>query len=267
MNPVIDVSVASRSERGQRSGNEDKVLVGRDGSRTLAIVADGAGGHVGGAEASARAVEALEASLQDPRTLFSADALSRAIQSAHTGICAASARRPGARSVDRMHTTVVVLWVDSVRQRALWAHVGDSRLYRVRAGAVELLTRDDSIVQRLVDAGLISDSQAETHPQKNQLIAALGIDDDVDPHTVEPTPLRDGDAYLLCSDGWWGAVRDGDIVDTLADAASPEEWLALMQARVEAVAAPRQDNFSAVGLWVGDPTEVTQPMMPTDFAS
>lgn len=265
MSGAVDVRVASRCEQGQRSGNEDKVLVRREGARTLAVVADGAGGHVRGAEASARAVDALEASLQDPRTLFSTDALSRAIQSAHMGIRSASARRAGADGVEAMHTTVVVLWIDSSRRRAVWSHVGDSRLYRVRAGQLELMTSDDSIVQRLADAGLITARQAAVHPQKNQLIAALGIDDGVDPHTVEPTPLLEGDAYLLCSDGWWGALDNGEIIDTLADASTPDEWLDAMQARVEARRAPRQDNFSAIGVWVGDPTDVTQPMVPSDF--
>jgi serine/threonine protein phosphatase PrpC len=254
---MLEISVAVRSELGRRSSNEDQVRVRRDGPRLLAVVADGAGGHHGGAEASARAVEDLDTSLHDPSTDFSAMSLTRAIHSAHARVQGAQGAHDG---LDRMHTTIVVLWVDSSTGTALWSHVGDSRLYRWRSGTLDLLTCDDSVVQRMVDAGLITPQQAEVHPQKNQLIAALGIEDEVDPHTVSlPVELREGDAFLLCSDGWWGALDDRLIVEALAEAATPEDWLASMQSRVESRAAPRQDNFSAIGVWVGD-AESTLPM-------
>src|SRR6185295_7421262 len=133
----------------------------------------------------------------------------------------------------------VVLWIDLDRQSALWSHVGDSRLYRVRRGVATALTSDDSVVQRMVDAGLITAAQAESHPQKNQLIAALGIEDGVEPHTVPaPHGLVEGDAFLLCSDGWWDAVDEDAIVGALGRAAVPDDWLALMQQLIEARAKP-----------------------------
>ena len=98
--------------------------------------------------------------------------------------------------------------------------------------------------------------QAEAHPQKNQLIAALGIEGDVEPHTApDPVALEEGDAFLLCSDGWWGSLDERCIVGTLADAATPGDWLDSMRQCIEARAAPRQDNFSAIGVWVGDPPQ------------
>jgi len=255
---ALDIATASRSEVGQRKSNEDKVRVCREGSRWVAVLADGAGGQRGGAEASRRAVDALEAALCDEDAEFSAARLTTAVLAAHDDVQAAQDPSHG---VSRMHSTVVVLWIDLDRQSALWSHVGDSRLYRVRHGVVTALTSDDSVVQRMVDAGLITAAQAESHPQKNQLIAALGIEDGVEPHTVAaPHSLQEGDAFLLCSDGWWDAVDDESIRTALARATGPDDWLALMQEVIEALAAPRQDNFSAIAVWVRDPIESTRPM-------
>jgi serine/threonine protein phosphatase PrpC len=254
----LDIATASRSEVGQRKSNEDKVRICREGARWVAILADGAGGHRGGAEASRRAVDSLEAALCDEDAVFGAAALTAAVLAAHDDVEAAQDQAHG---VARMHSTVVVLWIDLDRQSALWSHVGDSRLYRIRHGAAVALTSDDSVVQRMVDAGLITPAQAESHPQKNQLIAALGIEEGVEPHTVaSPDPLREGDVFLLCSDGWWDALDDGVIAASLARASGPDDWLATMQLAIEARAAPRQDNFSAVAVWVRDPIDTTRPM-------
>ena len=83
----------------------------------------------------------------------------------------------------------------------------------------------------------------------------------VEPHTVPaPHGLLEGDAFLLCSDGWWGALDEAVILRSLSDADTPEEWLDAMQQRIEAQAEPRQDNFSAIAVWVRDPIESTRPM-------
>ena len=258
MSASLDIAAASRSEIGQRKTNEDKVRVCREGSRWVAILADGAGGHRGGAEASRRAVGALEAALCNEDADFSAATLTAAVLAAHDDVQAA---QDAAHGISRMHSTVVVLWLDLDRESALWSHVGDSRLYRVRRGVVTALTSDDSVVQRMVDAGLITAAQAESHPHKNQLIAALGIEEGVEPHTVPaPHGLLEGDAFLLCSDGWWGMLNENVITGALGRAAGPDDWLAMMQQVIEAIAAPRQDNFSAIAVWVRDTIESTRPM-------
>ena len=126
---------------------------------------------------------------------------------------------------------------------------------------IDLVTSDDSVVQRMVDAGLLTARQAQHHPKKNQLIAALGIQDAVEPHTLaQPVPIEEGDAFLLCSDGWWDSLEESVIADTLSDASSPDEWLTAMQRHIEAQDHPKQDNFSAVAVWVGDPGATTRIM-------
>lgn len=246
---MLQIAAATRSERGQRDTNQDQVQVSREGPRWLAVLADGAGGHQGGAEASLRAVGHLHEALRWGLADFSAGTLAQAVSAAHRDVLAAQRRGAG---LERMHTTVVVLWIDTESGRALWAHVGDSRLYVVRRGALGLLTSDDSVVQRMVDAGLLTPQQALVHPNKNQLVAALGVEGDVEPHTpAQAMALQEGDAFLLCSDGWWGSLDEAGMLASLARADTPQEWLDAMQLHIEAQGQPHQDNFSAAAAWVG----------------
>jgi len=257
---VLQVAAAARSECGQRHANEDRVQVSQRGTRWLAVLADGAGGHAGGAQASRCAVESLVAALERSDVEFSASSLTQAVRWAHAQV--QHAQGDSEDGLARMHSTLVVLWLDTARDSALWSHVGDSRLYRSRHGVMDLLTSDDSVVQRMLDAGLLTAEQAEAHPQKNQLVAALGIDEEVEPHTLaRPAALEEGDAYLLCSDGWWGSLDLPSAQAALVSADTPGEWLVQMQAGIEQRALPHQDNFSAIGVWVDDdPAETTRPM-------
>ena len=251
---MLAIGIATRTDRGKRDYNEDDMRHGRAGATWYAVLADGAGGHQRGAEASRRAVDHVEAALKDHQA-FSPDALGAALRGAHAEL---QRNQEGGSGLRRMHTTVVALWLDARQGLALWAHVGDSRLYRLRHGKVETLTVDDSVVQRMVDAGLITPAQAREHPHKNQLVAALGIEEDVDPHTSrEPHSVEEGDAFLLCSDGWWESLDDDALAYTLAHAASPHDWLDQMQARIVARAKSKQDNYTAIAVWVGDPAQTT----------
>ena len=253
---MLAIEIAACSERGGRTSNEDAWTAGRIDSTWLAVLADGAGGHARGAEAAQQVVAHVATALQASATGFGPPALSGALHAAHVALQAA---QPGATGRDRMHATVVVLWLDARAERALWAHVGDSRLYCVRRGHGELLTADDSVVQRLQASGALTSDQAAGHPMRHQLLAAMGMQEAIDPHCPpEPAPLHDGDAFLLCSDGWWGLLEDADIAGTLFDAASPRAWLQAMQALIAARAPLGHDNFSAVAVWVADPAETTQ---------
>ena len=253
--PMLEISAATRSERGRRDHNEDDLCTGIAGRRWYAVLADGAGGHANGAEASRRVVDHLDGALQ-AQDAYDAQGLTDAIRGAHAHL---QASQPEAEGRARMHATVVALWLDPGAGQALWSHVGDSRLYRLRQGRIDHVSRDDSVVQRMVDAGLLRPDQARSHPHKNQLVSALGIEEGVDPHTTEPpADLRDGDAFLLCSDGWWEPLEDEEIAHTLAHAGTPGEWLDLMQRLIEQRDRPRQYNFSAVAVWIGDPAETTR---------
>ena len=96
---------------------------------------------------------------------------------------------------------------------------------------------------------------------KSQLLAAIGMQDGVEPHTpADAVDLDDGDVFLLCTDGWWGSLNDGEMTATLSDAATPQAWLDAMRELVRARGAAGQDNFSAIAVWVCDPSESTRTM-------
>lgn len=254
---MIRIQVASASSPGARSRNEDHLCHGVVRNGSYAVLADGAGGHSRGAEAAQRAVACIENLLRDDATAYSPANLTQSVCLAHAEL----QHHQGSKSPQaRMHCTVVVLWVDATAEHVLWTHVGDSRLYRIRHGRTDVVTTDDSVVQRLLQAGVISQEQLHSHPQKNQLLAALGVDAHVEPHTVvRPVELVEGDAFLLCSDGWWDHFDDTALATTLAQSLTAQDWLARMQSHIAAQKRPRQDNYSAIAVWAGDPGEVTYP--------
>ncbi len=183
---------------------------------TLLVVADGLGGHRGGEVASRMAVELL-GPLVWSGDEHPARRLTRAIEEANRQI------HEAARvdyTLEGMGTTVVCLLLARSGQSHV-AHVGDSRLYRLRAGGVEAMTEDHSLVATLVREGVISPEEARSDPRKNQILRALGVrkEIEIDVAALEPQP---GDTYLLCSDGLHGLVEDHAIA-SLADATPDPE--------------------------------------------
>jgi len=251
------IRIACCSEPGGRSHNEDDLRQGESPNGPYAVLADGAGGHRRGAEAARRAVDCIERTLRERSLDFAPDTLTGMARQAHLEL----QRHQGSERPDaRMHCTLVVLWIHPDGTRVLWTHIGDSRLYRIRNGRTDVITVDDSLVQQLVLSGIITAEQSRRHPQKNQLLAALGVAGDVEPHTVaRAVELQQGDAFLLCSDGWWEAFDGDDVAATLLRALTPQDWLQDMRAQILARATPNQDNFSAIAVWIGDPADALQP--------
>lgn len=252
---MMHIEVASRSEVGQRSHNEDDLRCGTSGTQVYAILSDGAGGHSNGAMASDIVVRTATVLLQRA-TVFNPAVLEAAIEEANDVL---NQGQHGLTSHQRMHATVVALWIEARDGLALWAHVGDSRLYRVRQGRAEQLTTDDSVVQHMVNAGFIRPEEAKHHPRKNQLLAAMGSEETPNVHvTRQPVELLEGDAFLLCSDGWWDQLEHADLEYTLSRAFTPAQWLDQMADLVAQRQVPNQDNYTAVAVWVGNPADITR---------
>jgi serine/threonine protein phosphatase PrpC len=187
-----------------RKANEDNLGNAQTPNGHVFVVCDGMGGHVGGAKASQIAVSSiLEFFIkQEYDNLFTA--IDRSLQFANEQIYAVSKAEPELKG---MGTTATILIVKN--DACYVGHVGDSRIYLKSDGKLNRITKDHSFVQTLVDSGVISDEQAESHPQKNQILKALGIAPIVEP-TVGDTPIlpKKGDVFLLCSDGMSGMVND-----------------------------------------------------------
>jgi serine/threonine protein phosphatase PrpC len=247
------VELATLSRRGGRAKNEDACGHSRSAQRLCCVVADGAGGHGGGDVASKLVVRhIIDQTALAP--LARVDEVQDLLVDTN-----AQLRRHQCES-DRtrdMHSTVVALFVDLEGRQALWGHAGDSRLYLFRDGQMLCHTRDHSVVQSMVDAGLLMPEQIRTHPRRSELLSALGsAPEDLLVSTADQAwPVRPNDVFLLCTDGLWEYVDEAEMCASLTRAADPEAWLASLEELVLQHAAEDgktgHDNFSGIAVWVG----------------
>jgi protein phosphatase len=228
-----------------RSENEDAVRVVHlpDGA-VVATLCDGMGGHAAGEVAAALAVTAI---CERAATLNTSAALVMAIDAANHQIRSAMSRDA---ALTGMGTTCVVVCLHG--QSALCAHVGDSRAYLLRGGAIYRLTEDHSHVRHLVRDGQIADHEARHHPDKNVILRALGPAEQVTATTwPAPLALRPGDRFLLSSDGLHDLADDDEFLPALASA-DPQLACAGLVALARERGAP--DNVSVCILDVTRPT-------------
>ncbi|MFP5407512.1 MAG: PP2C family protein-serine/threonine phosphatase, partial [Gammaproteobacteria bacterium] len=199
------VQIAVLSRIGGREKNEDACGYWNDGGPVCCVLSDGAGGHGGGDVASRIAVETIlrafaENPVRDARGVLDLMSL------ANREVMREQSR---AELVRDMRATLVLLTFDPDTSEAWWGHVGDSRLYWFRSGFVSARTRDHSLVQSMMDAGFAPADDLRLNPERSVLIASLGGDDGFEPEvTATPQMLRAGDAFLLCSDGFWDYVDE-----------------------------------------------------------
>jgi len=222
---LLSFSWAVTTDKGlRRTSNEDSHCERADIG--LFVVADGMGGHVAGEVASREAVDAIQAFITDtaiadknrtwpfpfePGVSLEGNRLKAAFRLANRKIAAAMADSSDLRG---MATTASALLAGA--SSACVAHVGDSRVYRLRDGLLDQLTHDHSWVEEQVRAGTMSPSAARQHPWRNVVTRALsgGEDPEVDVTEVQP---QQGDRYLLCSDGLFSVVTDPQIAEILGD--------------------------------------------------
>ncbi len=175
----------------------------------LAVVADGVGGGPAGKQASSMAVEVVKNSFYSDSNLDNSEALKNSIRTANRKIFEASHREPRFRG---MATTCTAFAFAA--NSGFIAHVGDSRAYLLRQKELQQLSKDHTLVNELVEEGIISHEEARRHPQRNIILKAVGSTPDVVPD-AKRIDLESGDIVLLCSDGLHGLVRDSDIASVL----------------------------------------------------
>ena len=214
----MSVSAFGLTDVGRkRRHNEDAYLL--DAERGLFVVADGMGGHAAGEVASRITVESIQEYIAateeehesswpfgfNSRVSVEGNRLTTAVEKANEKVMRAVQNRPELKG---MGTTVVAALFDA--DRATLVHVGDSRAYLFRDGELRRLTDDHSWVQEQVNAGILSEDEAKSHPLKNVVTRALGGAAHVSVDLIE-VPVRPGDRFLLCSDGLTGMVPDEDL--------------------------------------------------------
>src|SRR5919107_871007 len=215
----IDASV--QTDKGcVREINEDSGLMVRPSDPaklaakgTLLVVADGMGGHSAGEVASQMAADVVTRLYYELPSEPGA-ALKTAVEEANRQIheaAAADAAKHG------MGTTCTALALCGATAYA--AHVGDSRLYMLRGGQLYQLSEDHSAVNEMVKLGIITKEQARTHEDKNVILRALGTTPNVEVSVLDPFAVREGDRYLLCSDGLHDLVLENEIASVLTESA------------------------------------------------
>lgn len=227
-----------------RENNEDSVTF--DAATRLGVLADGMGGYNAGEIASGMATTFIKSELGRWLSEAGKAANSREVRRAME-ICVDNANRSIFNAANSnpqysgMGTTLVVVVFQDAR--LLVGHIGDSRAYRLRDGEMHQITRDHSLLQEQLDAGLITPEQAATSLHKNLVTRALGVEDavllEVNEHRVEP-----GDLYLLCSDGLSDMVDDAAIEAVLkSDVSLPQKAIQLIE---NANASGGRDNISVL---------------------
>lgn len=187
------MKVVSRTHQGNvRTSNQDALLL-QPGENGLFGVADGMGGHNAGDVASRMAVLLLGRVLEGAKP--SEELLRGGIEEVNLMIYEEQKKDA---SLSGMGTTMTVIWED--QDGILLGHVGDSRAYRLRAGNIEQVTQDHSMVGELLRDGLITPEQAKRHPYRNIITRALGAGETIEVDTMRLDKKR-GDKYLICSDG------------------------------------------------------------------
>lgn len=256
MQPQFSLQLCGLTDTGRaREHNEDAIAW--DADHGLAVLADGMGGHNAGDVASRLCIEQLLASLvpalSGPLRLRANKGVSkqatlvrRAVNGANAAIFANAAANPDRQG---MGTTLVLALF--YRDRVVVAHVGDSRVYRLRGRRLEQLTADHSLVRALLEKGVISPEEVDNNPYSHVITKAVGIRDRVTAE-VQELETRAGDVFLLCSDGLTDLVDDATIEDTLVTAAG--NWAAAAQRLVDlANGRGGRDNISVLLAALGGP--------------
>ena len=246
----IDLAWTRINEIGMRSTNQDTIGEAFHEQLACFVLADGAGGHEGGEIASRLVVESILTCFRHaPR--FGSEALLGYAACASADVARHKLKEPHCAD---MSTTVAALLIDCAGGQALWAHLGDSRVYLFRDARLHAISKDHSLTQQLIDAGYARAEQLRLHPQRNILFAAIGAEGDTPVQlSAGATKLLPGDALLLCSDGLWEWVMEADMERTLAQHGSAEAWLGAMCRLAEdniEHSGKMRDNFSAYAILV-----------------
>ena len=245
---TFNIEYAALSDRGRvREENQDNW--GAYPGDGLYIVSDGLGGEFAGALAAKIVVEVLPlllrqhmAEIQDLGDRRAAKSIKLALSELSRQVSEQTSGEPG---LEGMGATVVLLLIRN--GKALVAHMGDSRAYRLRRGRLSLLTKDHSIVQMLLDRGEISREELGVHPARGQVTRSVGMDGEPLPN-VRRVDVRQDDRFMLCTDGLTGMLGDGDICQILKSTSDPR--LSAQQLINAANGAGGKDNITALVLQI-----------------
>ncbi len=249
----MNIDVGTLSKRGGREKNQDFYGHAVQGMNGGFVVADGLGGHEGGEIASKIVTEQMLWTFRE-RPELSTDAMAHMIERAQAELMSNKLQQPRYKD---MCSTVTMMRLGFVKDergrfhtRALFAHVGDSRIYHFREGKLLSQTRDHSVPQALASAGEIREEDIRNHEDRNRLMRALGMDGDIRPTISSLNDVKKGDAFLLCTDGFWEYVLENEMEHLLQVTATSADWLTAMEQMLLSRATGEHDNYTALAVRV-----------------
>jgi protein phosphatase len=201
-----------------RKRNEDfyRILAGKVGVPQIFIIADGMGGHSGGAVASQKAVNIIERALNNKKVWKdnesnALDIIIDAMQKANTGLFALANKE---EELEGMGTTMIVSVF--LNDKVYIGHVGDSRFYRIRDSIIEQVTLDHSLVEALISGGEITRNEAQNYPGKNIITRAIGAFEDLQVDTYF-FDIEENDIFIMCTDGLTNKLKDDEILKVISE--------------------------------------------------
>ena len=249
-------TIFQESRKGAREVNQDRIAYTYSRETLLLVIADGMGGHVGGEIAAQIAVRLfIERFHQEAKPILRNPLkfLQETMLRAHAALGSYANQFS---MLETPRTTCVAVIVQA--NHAYWAHVGDSRFYLFRQGALIGSTKDHSKVQYLVDQGIIGADEIVQHPDRNKIFSCLGglVDPVID--LSKRTALRNGDVLVLCTDGLWSVMPHGEIA-TLLTSTPILKTAPQMLREAEQRGGPDGDNLSAIVVRWGPETLTDEP--------
>ena len=240
---ALSVETCSAQHIGDRKEQQDRIALFPHTTRRgmlMAVLADGMGGHTGGAMAAEQVVLKARQNFEEfaPGDETPEVLLRSIIEEAHV-----VTKLTRFTSEQDPHTTACVLLFQA--GRVDWAHCGDSRIYHFRGDKLVSRSFDHSYVNEMVKQGFLTPEQAEQHPQKNVLLGCLGSEREPTIDLGGTSPLADGDTFLLCSDGLWAYFSDAELGGVLA-AHPPRAAAEILIQRARDRASGHGDNCSLV---------------------
>ncbi len=230
------------TNKGSRDHNEDFIKKKHHNGRFMAVVCDGLGGHNCGEVASEAAGEYIINELAAVEDIQPAGILD-ILQRINTGLMETQAAEP---EYNGMRTTAVGCVI--CEKGMYYFNVGDSRFYYFSNGIMTKMTKDHSLPQMNVDAGRITFDEIRNHPDRNRLLRVLGESEQQNIGTVYTPPIqcKTGDAFLLCSDGFWEYVLEDEMEIDLSKSETARDWVEYMLIRLLLRADVDNDNYSVI---------------------
>lgn len=238
----MSLDLYTYSDIGGRELNEDSFGVRNNDGRCIAVVCDGLGGHGHGEVASRTAVQNILEGISQMEVL-QADGLYNVLRVVHEGLLQQQIIKPEFKG---MRTTAVgcVLEGNDIH----YFNCGDSRFYYFSNGTLSCMSKDHSVSQAFVERGEMSFDSIRSDPDRNRLLKALGEDSSTDAGTIyRPLKCKSGDAFLLCSDGFWEYVLEEEMEIDLSKSRTAKDWIEYMLVRLLLKVNKNNDNFTVIG--------------------